>query len=112
MAHIGTFTRTTDGFSGRLRTLTLDVELVLVPVEKADAENAPDFRIHLGDDEAGIEVGAGWKRTGEKAGAYVSLLIDDPVFTQPIRANLFQADASGSTFHLLWNRPSRRKDGA
>jgi uncharacterized protein (DUF736 family) len=28
----------------------------------------------------GAEIGAGWKRTGEKAGDYVSLQIDDPTF--------------------------------
>ena len=44
------------------------------------------------DDGDGPEVGAGWKRTGEKAGDYVSLLLDDPALTQPIRANLFQSD--------------------
>ncbi len=38
MAHIGTFTRTADGYLGRLRTLTLDVELTLVPVDRTDAE--------------------------------------------------------------------------
>jgi uncharacterized protein (DUF736 family) len=109
MAQIGTFTRTADGYSGRLRTLTLDVELTLVPAENTDTENAPDYRIHLGSDDEGPEVGAGWKRTGEKAGDYVSLLIDDPAFTQPIRANLFQADR-GKSFHLLWNHPSKRDD--
>ena len=112
MTHIGSFKRTTGGYSGRLRTLTLDVELALVTLDKSDAENAPDYRIHLGEDADGPEVGAGWKHSGKKAGAYVALLIDDPVFTQPIRANLFQADADGSTFHLLWNRRSRRKAGA
>jgi len=109
MTHIGSFTRTTGGYTGRLRTLTLDVELTLVTLDKSDAENAPDYRIHLGDDADGPEVGAGWKHSSKKAGAYVALLIDDPVFTQPIRANLFQTDADGSTFHLLWNRRSRRK---
>jgi uncharacterized protein (DUF736 family) len=112
MTHIGSFTRTTGGYTGRLRTLTLDVELTLVTLDKSDAENAPDYRIHLGDDANGPEVGAGWKRTGKKSGTYVALLIDDPVFTQAIRANLFQTFADGSAFHLLWNRRSRHKAGA
>jgi len=112
MAHIGVFTRTADGYSGRLRTLSLDVELTLVPAISGDGENAPDFRIHRGESADGPEVGAGWKRTGEKAGEYVSLLIDDPVLAQPIRANLFQAEAKGSSFHLLWNRPPKREERA
>src|SRR5713101_7476735 len=113
MAQIGTFKRTKTGFSGQIRTLALDAKLILVPVAKSDVENAPDYRIHPGDDdghEVGPEVGAGWKRTGEKAGEYVSLQLDDPTFAQPIRANLFQADDKGTEFNLLWNRTSRRHE--
>lgn len=106
MAQIGTFTRTKDGFTGHLRTLALDVELTLVPTEHTDTENAPDYRIHVGDED-GPEVGAGWTRTGDKAGEYVSLQIDDPTFTQPIRANLFQSGSDRTAFHLLWTRPKR-----
>ena len=115
MAQIGTFKRTKTGISGRIRTLALDAELVLIPVDKRDADNAPDYRVHLGDvdgSEVGPEIGAGWKRTGEKAGEYVSLQLDDPSFGQPIRANLFQADDKGAAFDLLWNRPPRRHETA
>jgi uncharacterized protein (DUF736 family) len=115
MAQIGTFKRTKTGISGRIRTLALNAELVLIPVDKRDAENAPDYRIHLGDDdgaEIGPEVGAGWKRTGEKAGVYISLQLDDPSFGQPIRVNLFQANEAGTEFDLLWNRTSRRHETA
>ncbi|OJX78636.1 DUF736 domain-containing protein [Magnetospirillum sp. 64-120] len=110
MAHIGNFTRTAEGYTGHLRTLTLDIELTLVPADHAEAENAPDYRIHLGADTAGPEVGAGWKRTGERAGDYVALLIDDPALAQPLRANLFQSDAKGKAFALLWTRPAKRDD--
>ena len=124
MSVIGTFTRMATGFSGRVRTLTLDAELVLIPIESADggtatggesAQNAPDYRVHLravdspeNGAEAGPQVGAGWKRIGDKAGEYVSLLIDDPALAAPIRANLFQTQAKGAAFHLLWNRLPRR----
>ena len=107
MAQIGSFRRTKSGYSGRIHALTLDAELVLLPAENTDAENAPDYRIHLGD-ERGPEIGAGWKRTGEKAGEYVSLQLDDPTFTQPIRANLFQSGEDKSVWSLLWNRPPKR----
>ena len=36
--------------------------------------------------------------------------IDDPTFTQPLRANLFQSGSDRSAFHLLWTRPSRREN--
>ena len=111
MAQIGTFKRTKTGFSGHIRTLALDAKLILVPVAKSDAENAPDYRVHLGDSdgpEIGPEIGAAWKRTGEKAGDYISLLIDDPALTQPIRANLFQSSDDKSAWILNWNRPPKR----
>ncbi|WOJ88415.1 DUF736 domain-containing protein [Methylocapsa polymorpha] len=107
MAQIGQFTRSKSGYSGRIHTLSLDAELVLVPAEHSDTENAPDYRIHLGDGD-GPEVGAGWKRTGEKAGDYVSLVLDDPALTQPVRANLFQSTDDNSIWILNWNRPPKR----
>lgn len=109
MAQIGSFIRTQSGYSGRIRTSTLDVEVVLVSLEPSDADNAPNYRIHLGDDD-GPEIGAAWKETGKKAGEYVSLLIDDPAFIQPLRANLFrQGDAA---YTLQWSRPSKRDENA
>ena len=109
MSQIGQFTRGKTGFSGQFRTLTLDLALTLVPAEASDAENAPDYRVHLGQDD-GPEVGAGWKRSSEKAGNFVSLLLDDPVFAQPIRANLFQSPDDRTAWTLHWNRPSKRSD--
>jgi uncharacterized protein (DUF736 family) len=109
MSQIGHFTSSPSGFDGRLRTLTLDVSLVLVPATASDAENAPDYRVHL-DTEDGPEVGAGWKRSSEKAGHFVSLLLDDPAFSQPMRANLFQSPNDKTLWTLHWNRPSKRDD--
>lgn len=107
MPQIGTFTKTKTGFSGRVRTLALDVELTIRPVEKSDAENAPDHRIFTADDR---EVGAAWSRSGEKAGDYLSITLDDPTFTQPLRAALFQSEADAKVWNLMWNRPSKRDD--
>ena len=107
MPQIGTFTRETTGFVGRIQTVTLSLDVVLVPAEMSDAEHAPDYRIHQGDDE-GPEIGAGWKRSGERAGEFISLVIDDPALPQPIRANLFRTDDAGSIWSLHWNRPSKR----
>ncbi len=107
MPQIGEFIRTTSGYSGHVRTLSLDLQLTLVSVEPSDAENAPDYRIHLGDED-GPEVGAGWKRTGERAGDYVALQLDDPVFVQPVRANLFQSGDDKTAWGLHWNRLPKR----
>jgi uncharacterized protein (DUF736 family) len=109
MAQIGQFTRNKSGFAGRIHTLTVDRDLILVPAESSDAENAPDYRVHLGDAD-GPEIGAGWKRNGEKAGDYVSLVIDDPSLAHPIRANLFQSGDDKSAWVLNWNRPTKRSE--
>lgn len=109
MAHIGTFTRTADGFSGTINTLMLKRHvIVIVPAIVTETENAPNYRV-LADD---TEIGAGWKRKSDKAGDYVSLVIDDPSFVQPLRANLFAATSDGKTFHLIWTRPARRQASA
>lgn len=107
MTQIGTFTKTKTGFSGSIRTLSLDVELTIHPIEKSDADNAPDHRIFAFDDR---EVGAAWSRSGEKAGDYLSITIDDPSFTQPLRATLFQSEAGAKVWNMMWNRPSKRAD--
>ena len=107
MSLIGQFTRENDGFIGHLMTLSLHQDIIIVPAEPSDAENAPDYRIHHGADD-GPEIGAGWKRTGERAGEYISLLIDDPALPQPIRANLFRDDDGGAAWSLHWTRPVKR----
>ena len=44
MAIIGTFTRTADGFSGSLKTLTLNSKLQFVPETNKSSDSAPDYR--------------------------------------------------------------------
>ncbi|QKC98374.1 DUF736 domain-containing protein [Mesorhizobium sp. NZP2298] len=106
MAQIGAFTRNEEGFVGNISTLTLDAKLTILPAEKSDAEHAPDHRVFCD----GMEIGAAWDRTGDKAGAYLSVSIDDPSFTQPILANLFQSDADKDTWVLHWSRLSKRDE--
>lgn len=111
MSLIGQFRRDDTDFIGHLETLLLHQDIIIVPTESSDAENAPDFRVHLFDgmtNEPGAEIGAGWKRTGEKAGNYVSLQFDDPTLPQPIRANLFQSADDKSAWGLHWSRPPKR----
>lgn len=107
MPQIGTFTKTKTGFSGRVRTVTLDIELTIRSTDNAAVENAPGHRIYDAND---IEVGAAWNHNGDKAGDYLSVVIDDPTFTQPIRAALFQSEADATVWNLIWNRPSKRDE--
>ena len=102
MATIGTFTAQGDGYTGSIKTLTLNVKAaVLRPNEKND-DKAPDFRIFAGQ----TEFGAAWKRKSQQDRDYLSVKLDDPSFVAPIFAQLF-ADEDGG-YDLVWNRPVRR----
>lgn len=104
---IGTFVAADGGFAGQLHTLTLDIDLVLVPADPSDSASTPDFRVIAGEGDEAREVGAGWKHVGGKAGDYVAIQIDDPALIQPLRANLFRGE--GNAHVLVWSRPSRRE---
>ena len=55
---IGYFVKGEDGYVGHLHTLSLNIDLVLVEVEKRESETAPDYRIIAGeDDEVGLLAG-------------------------------------------------------
>lgn len=110
MTNIGEFHVRGDGFAGRLETLAIGAALTIVPAARSDTRNAPDYRVHAGEHGDGPEVGAGWKRTGRKAGDYVAVVIDDPLFPKPIRANLFRPTIEGQPHLLFWQRNQRRRE--
>jgi uncharacterized protein (DUF736 family) len=110
MIRIGEFMVQGDGYSGRLTTLGIDAALTIVPASRSDVRNAPDYRIHAGGSADGPEIGAAWKRTGERAGAYLAVVIDDPQFPRAIRANLFRPATEGQPHLLLWQRNQRRRE--
>ena len=100
MAIIGTFTRSADGFSGSLKTLTLSANLQLAAETSKSRDSAPDYRIFLGT----IAVGAAWKKTARESGrVYWSVKLDDPAFNTPLYASLVEAE-DGKVFNLLWSR--------
>ncbi len=102
MATIGTFTKNENGagFTGAVKTLTLNVKTVkLVPTE-SDSERGPDFRIFA----AATEFGAAWKKVArETQREYLSVKLDDPSFPAPIYASLVEAE-DGSGHNLIWSR--------
>ena len=100
------FEPTANGYAGRVRLFGIDEAIALVAIEPGDADNAPAYRIHL-DDEDGPEIGGAWKRVGERAGEYIALEIDSPLFPALFR---LQADDEGRTFRLAWKRPKARED--
>ena len=98
MANIGTFTAEKDGFTGTLRTLTLNVKAKLVPNDKGNSENAPDFRLQA----AGHDIGAAWKKVSEAKREYLSVTLDDPSFPATAYARLIEGE--NGTHDLFWSR--------
>jgi uncharacterized protein (DUF736 family) len=97
MAQIGTFTADDGGFTGTIRTLTLNVKATIRPTG-TDQEKAPDYRVFAGS----VEFGAGWKKTSRDDREYVSLKLDDPSFPAPIYASL--VDGEDGKQRLIWSR--------
>lgn len=98
MATIGTFSASKGGFTGTLKSLTLNAKATFRPVEK-DNEKAPDFRLAIGD----MDIGAAWQRTSNAGRDYLSVKIDDPSFPAPVYASLVETDEAGE-YSLIWSR--------
>jgi uncharacterized protein (DUF736 family) len=99
MATIGTFTAADNGYTGSVKTLTLNVKAKFVATEKEN-DKAPDYRIIAG----AIECGAAWKKTARESDReYLSVKLDDPSFPAPIYASLVRAEGDDS-FTLIWSR--------
>jgi uncharacterized protein (DUF736 family) len=103
MSAIGYVTRDGEGFKGQLRTLSIRAPIEIVPNRRKAGDNHPDFRVN----SEGVEVGAGWVRTGEASGkSYVSLSIAAPEFgPRKIYANLGRAAGQDDddAFAIIWN---------
>ena len=105
MATIGTFKQTGNNeFTGEIVTLSLQTKNVrIVPEANRSGENSPSHRVYVGR----VEIGAAWAKRSNEGRDYLGLKLDDPSFTAPIFANLFD-DEEGEGFSLIWSRPSRR----
>lgn len=102
MSIIGTFTPTKDGgWTGTIRTLTIDVKARFVPNDNRDSDRAPEFRVFAGRSE----LGAAWRErmSGENPRDYLSVRLDDPSLSEPLSAAMFEA-ADGKTAQLVWKR--------
>ncbi|WP_315828392.1 MULTISPECIES: DUF736 domain-containing protein [unclassified Bradyrhizobium] len=101
MATIGSFTASDNGYTGSIKTLTLNIKAKFVASEK-DSDKAPDYRIWAGS----IEVGAAWKKTARDSDReYLSVKLDDPSFSAPIYASLVKIEGDDG-LALIWSRRS------
>ena len=69
-------------------------------------ESHPSHRIHANR----FEAGAAWTKQTNDGREYLSLKLDDPTFTAPIFANLFE-DKDGKGHSLVWSRLTRCQGG-
>ena len=106
MASIGTFKKSGAEFHGEITTLNVQAKNVrIVPEANRVSDNAPTHRVFVGR----AEIGAAWTKRSSEGRDYISVKLDDPSFTLPIYASLFD-DEDGEGFSLIWSR-SRKTNG-
>jgi uncharacterized protein (DUF736 family) len=104
MATIGTFKKSGNEYTGEILTLNVQAKNVrIVPDINQSSENAPTHRVLVGR----AEIGAAWSKHSNEGRDYLGLKLDDPSFSAPIYANLF--DEADGGFNLVWSRLARRK---
>ena len=106
MATIGTFKKTgSNEFTGEIVTLSVQAKNVrIVPETTRSGDNSPSHRVYVGR----VEIGAAWAKRSNEGRDYLGLKLDDPSFTAPIFANLFD-DEVGEGYSLIWSRPNGRR---
>ena len=105
MSKIGSFKKVSGEYKGQIITLAVQAKSVrIAPVEKP-GQNGPSHRVFVGE----VEVGAAWSKKTQDDRPYLSVKLDDPSFTAPVFAQLFEGDEG--QYDLVWNRPARRSDG-
>lgn len=104
MVNIGSFKKVESDFQGEIITLSLRTTGVRIVREtNRPNDNAPSHRVYVGR----AEIGAAWSKRSSEGRDYLSLKLDDPSFTAPVFANLFN-DEHGDAYILIWSRPSKR----
>src|SRR5215213_6661194 len=104
MANIGSFKKSGNEYQGDIVTLSVQAKGVrIVPEANRSNDNAPSHRVFVGR----AEIGAAWSKQSNEGRDYLSLKLDDPSFTAPIFANLFD-DPDGESFTLIWSRSSKK----
>ena len=104
MPAIGYVRRTETGFTGEIRTLSIQAPIRIVRNTAKSADGQPDYKVFTTGD---IEIGAGWIRTARSSGAsHVSLSLAAPEFgPRKLYANLGRAAGQDDpdVFAVIWN---------
>jgi uncharacterized protein (DUF736 family) len=106
MANIGSFKKVGSEFQGEIVTLSVQAKGVRIVAETSRSnDNAPSHRVYVGR----AEIGAAWSKRSNEGRDYLSVKLDDPSFTTPIYANLFD-DEEGDGYTLIWSRSRKNGD--
>jgi uncharacterized protein (DUF736 family) len=107
MTTIGTFIPAKDGgWTGHIRTLTIDAKVRLIPNDNRESDSAPAFRVFVGRSR----IGDAWpaRSAGDSPKDYFRVRFDDPSLSEPITAALFQSE-DGNSAQLVWSRQRDHK---
>lgn len=102
MATIGNFTQSKDGgWTGTIRTLTINAKVRLLPNDGRDNPSAPAYRLLLGHHH----IGDAWEvqANANSPRSYLRVRFDDPALPGPINAALFWCGDCDSA-KLIWRR--------
>lgn len=105
MTTIGRFTQSKDGgWTGTIRTLTINAKVRLIPNDSRENSSAPAYRLLVGTHH----IGDAWEQQTDNnmPQPYLRVRFDDLSLPGPIRAALFFCE-DGVTARLTW----RRKQG-
>ena len=106
MPVIGTFAATRDGYTGRIRTLTINSRVRIIVNDRKGKDGAPDYKIMASE----ANIGAAWtivKPGSDKS--YLRVRLDDPALPKPIWATLIERSSDGTNL-LVWRRQKREAE--
>jgi uncharacterized protein (DUF736 family) len=93
--------READEYSGKLITLTVQMDNILLRRCEKSSKREPDYRV-IADTLIGpVAFGAAWKRS-ERGQEFLAVTLDDPAFAKLIEATMFLDQDDTAT--LVWNR--------
>jgi uncharacterized protein (DUF736 family) len=96
-----TYDREADEYSGKLITLTVQMDNILLRRSEKSGVREPDYRVIADTSIGPVEIGAAWK-CSKRGQEFLSVKLDDPTFAKPINAALVldQKDTAA----LVWTR--------
>ncbi len=99
MATIGHFHKTKNGFEGTISTLSLARKVQFISNTNKKSDASPDYFIKTGQ----CDLGVAWRDTSKTKNPtnYIRVLLDDPSFTGPVNAALFEQNGKAD---LVWTR--------